>query len=75
MEYKDHITSEIYDNLETGMTRPNSLIVIISTAGTNLNCPMMYEYKYVSKILDPILPGVVNDEYFIMICELDEEDD
>ena len=74
-EYKDHVTSEIYDNLETGMTRPNSLIVIISTAGTNLNCPMMYEYKYVSKILDPNLPGVVNDEYFIMICELDEKDD
>ena len=74
-EYKDHVTSEIYDNLDTGMTRPNSLIVIISTAGTNINCPMMYEYKYVAKILDPEQKDVINDEYFIMICELDEEDD
>lgn len=74
-EYKDHITSEIYDNLDTGMTRPNSLIVIISTAGTNLNCPMMFEYKYVSKVLDPEQKDVINEEYFIMICELDEEDD
>lgn len=75
MEYKDHLTSEIYDNLDTGMTRPNALIVIISTAGTNINCPMMSEYKYVSKVLNPELKDVVNEEYFIMICELDEKDD
>lgn len=74
-EYKDHLTSEIYDNLNTGMTRPNALIVIISTAGTNINCPMMFEYKYVSKILDPDIKDVENEEYFIMICELDKEDD
>ena len=74
-EYKDHVTSEIYDNLDTGMTRPNSLIVIISTAGTNINCPMMHEYKYVSKVLNPALKDVENEEYFIMICELDEDDD
>lgn len=74
-EYKDHLTSEIYDNLNTGMTRPNALIVIISTAGTNINCPMMFEYKYVSKVLNPDIKDVENDEYFIMICELDKEDD
>ena len=74
-EYKDHLTSEIYDNLNTGMTRPNALIVIISTAGTNINCPMMFEYKYVTKVLDPDIKDVENEEYFIMICELDKEDD
>lgn len=74
-EYKDHVTSEIYDNLNTGMTRPNALIVIISTAGTNINCPMMFEYKYVTKVLDPNIKDVENEEYFIMICELDKEDD
>lgn len=73
-EYKDHVTSEIYDNLDTGMTRPNSLIVIISTAGTNINCPMMHEYKYVSKIINPSMKDVVNEEYFVMICELDSGD-
>lgn len=74
-EYKDHLTSEIYDNLNTGMTRPNALIVIISTAGTNINCPMMFEYKYVTKVLDPDIKDVENEEYFIMICELDKDDD
>lgn len=74
-EYKDHVTSEIYDNLNTGMTRPNALIVIISTAGTNINCPMMFEYKYVSKVLNPDIKDVENDEYFIMICELEKDDD
>ena len=57
-EYKDHLTSEIYDNLETGMVRPNALIVIISTAGPNLNSPMVAEYNYVSKILDSELKDV-----------------
>ena len=57
------------------MTRPNALIVIISTAGTNINCPMMFEYKYVTKVLDPNIKDVENEEYFIMICELDKEDD
>lgn len=74
-EYKDHVTSEIYDNLNTGMTRPNALIVIISTAGTNINCPMMFEYRYVSKVLNPDIKDVENDEYFIMICELEKDDD
>ena len=74
MEYKDHVTSEIYDNLESGMVRPNALIVIISTAGSNLNSPMMTEYNYVSKIIDPDI-DIVNDEYFIMICELEKREE
>ena len=74
-EYKDHLTSEIYDNLETGMVRPNALIVIISTAGPNLNSPMVAEYNYVSKILDPELKDVTNEEYFVMICEMEKNDD
>lgn len=73
-EYKDHVTSEIYDNLESGMVRPNALIVIISTAGSNLNSPMMTEYNYVSKIIDPDI-DIVNDEYFIMICELEKREE
>ena len=75
LEYKDHVTSEIYDNLESGMVRPNALIVIISTAGTNLNSPMMFEYQYVSKILNPELKEVETEEYFIMTCETKQHDD
>lgn len=74
-EYHQHITAEIYDSLLGGMVaRTQPLIVIITTAGFDLNRPCFKEYQYVSKILDPEI-NVENDEYFILICELDPEDD
>lgn len=75
-EYHAHQTSEIYDVLVSGMgARSEPLIMIITTAGFELNYPCYsVEYKYVSQILDPENP-VVNDEYFVMINELDPDDD
>ena len=74
-EYHQHITSEIYDSLLGGMVaRTQPLIVIITTAGFDLSRPCCKEYQYVSKILDPEME-VDNDEYFVLICELDPEDD
>lgn len=74
-EYHQHITSEIYDSLLGGMVaRTQPLIVIITTAGFDLSRPCCKEYQYVSKILDPDM-NVDNDEYFVLICELDPEDD
>lgn len=74
-EYHAHETSEIYDVIDSGMgARENTLMFIITTAGFNINGPCYKEYKYVSQVLDPENP-VENDEYFIMICELDKDDD
>lgn len=74
-EFHCHETSEIYDVLISGMVaRPNGHICIITTAGFSLASPCYREYQYVSKILDEHSP-VENDEYFVMICELDEDDD
>lgn len=74
-EYHAHDTSEIYDVLISGMVaRPEGLMVVITTAGFDLSKPCFTEYQYVSKILDPNLP-IENEEYFVMICELDEGDD
>jgi phage terminase large subunit-like protein len=74
-EFHVHETSEIYDVLISGMVaRKNPLIVIITTAGFNLSSPCFTEYQYVSSILDDNSP-VENDEYFVMICELDKDDD
>lgn len=74
-EYHAHDTSEIYDVLISGMVaRPEGLMVVITTAGFDLSKPCFTEYQYVSKILDPNIP-VENEEYFVMICELDEGDD
>lgn len=74
-EYHSHPTSEIYDVMLSGMVgRKNPLMVAITTAGLDLNVPCYAEYQYVAKVLDP--ESIVdNDEYFIMICELDEGDD
>ena len=75
-EYHAHKTSEIYDVLVSGMgARSEPLIIIITTAGFELNYPCYsVEYKYVSQILDPENP-IENDEYFVMINELDPDDD
>ncbi|MFP5180144.1 terminase large subunit [Bacillus altitudinis] len=74
-EYHAHETSEIYDVIYGGMVaRRSPLMIIITTAGFNLNGPCFKEYQYVSKILNPDIE-IENDDYFVMICELDPEDD
>jgi phage terminase large subunit-like protein len=75
-EYHAHPTSEIYDVLVSGTgARPQPLMMIITTAGFDLNNPCYsVEYKYVSQLLDPNNPRE-NDEYFVMINELDKDDD
>lgn len=74
-EYHAHETSEIYDVIDSGMSaRKEPLLIIITTAGFNLNSPCVAEFDYVRKILDPELE-VDNDEYFGLICKLDEGDD
>ncbi|MBR0581157.1 terminase large subunit [Bacillus altitudinis] len=74
-EYMSHETSEIYDVIDSGMVaRRSPLMIIITTAGFNLNGPCFKEYQYVSKILDPDIE-IENDDYFVMICELDPQDD
>lgn len=74
-EYHCHETSEIYDVIESGMiSRKSPLMAIITTAGFNLNAPCFLEYKYVSRILDEG-DETENESYFVMICELDKDDD
>lgn len=75
-EYHAHPTSEIYDVLVSGTgARPQPLMMIITTAGFDLSHPCYsVEYQYVSKLLDPNNP-IENDEYFVMINELDKGDD
>jgi len=73
-EYHAHETSEFYDILVTGMgARPEPLLMVITTAGFELNNPCYrVEYQYVKQILDPNNP-VENDQYFVMINELDKD--
>lgn len=75
-EYHAHKTSEIYDVLVSGMgARPQPLMMIITTAGFELNNPCYsVEYKYISDILSPYSPKE-NEEYFVLVNELDKDDD
>ncbi|MEC1650102.1 terminase large subunit [Bacillus vallismortis] len=75
-EYHAHKTSEIYDILDSGMgARTQPLMVIITTAGHELNNPAYrVEYDYVSRLLDPNKVET-NEQYFVMVNELDRDDD
>jgi phage terminase large subunit-like protein len=73
-EYHAHPTSEIYDLLWSAWgQRAQALMAIITTAGfeTNEN-PCYREYEYCRQILRGL---VRNDRYFVIIRELDPEDD
>ncbi|MED4374082.1 terminase large subunit, partial [Bacillus licheniformis] len=75
-EYHAHKTSEIYDILESGMgARTQPIMVIITTAGHELNNPAYrVEYDYVSRLLDPNKVET-NEQYFVMVNEIDKDDD
>lgn len=73
-EYHQHATTEFYD-LGLGANTKESLLMIITTAGDDLTYPCYtQEYAYCSKILDPDIDSVENEEYFVDILELDPED-
>lgn len=73
-EYHQHATTEYYD-LGLGANSKEPLLMIITTAGMDLNCPCYQEeYKYCSRILNPDVP-VENEQYFVDIFEIDPDDD
>ena len=71
-EYAASKTNEMLELLESGQGQlDNSLILIISTAGLDLNVPMhTIEYEYSRKILDG---EIEDDSYFCFIAEQDSE--
>lgn len=74
-EYKDNLTIELYDIQKNGMiARLSPLLVIITTAGLDLDVPCFNDYQYYSRVLDPAT-DMENDEVLILISELDKDDD
>ena len=72
-EYHSHRTNQMVKLLEDGsVNQAESLISIITTAGFNLNGPCYKEWEYCKSVLEGIL---TNEEYFIYIAQMDEEDD
>lgn len=74
-EYHAHPTSEIY-NLGTNSfgKRTQSLLDVITTAGDDAQSKPCYaEEMYAKRVLED--PAVTDDSYFVMIRELDADDD
>lgn len=71
-EYAASKTTEMIELLESGQGQlDNPLILIISTAGNNLNAPMhTIEYPRADKILNE---EIEDEEYFAFIAEQDSE--
>ena len=72
-EYHEAKDKKMYETLRRGQVLlHNPSLIIISTAGTNMNGPMYEEYQYIDKVLDGVSP---NDNYFIFCAEQDSEDE
>ncbi|MGT2934263.1 terminase large subunit [Streptococcus catagoni] len=73
-EYAASKTNEMIELLESGQGQlDNPLILIISTAGLDLNVPMhTIEYNYVEKLLNG---EIEDDSYFAYIAEQDSEEE
>lgn len=72
-EYHQHTTTEFYD-LSIGSNTKEPLLMIITTAGLDLNVPCyQQEYQYVSGLLNPDKPDIENDEYFGDIFEAEQD--
>lgn len=75
-ELHAHKTRDVYDVLETGIgKRPQSLMWMITTAGSNKH-GICYEVRdYALKILSGTVSGDASEAFFSIVYGVDEDDD
>lgn len=72
-EYHEHPDSRLYDTMVTGMgARRQPLMLVITTAGSDISGPCYALHEDVQRMLDGTQP---NDRLFGLIYTLDEGDD
>jgi phage terminase large subunit-like protein len=72
-EYHEHDTDELFDTMQTGMgAREQPLMLVITTAGSNIAGPCHALQGDVQKVLNGV---VENDELFGIVYTIDEGDD
>lgn len=72
-EYHEHKTSELYDTMQTGMgARSQPLILVITTAGSDISGPCYLHQVELQKILEGV---VENDQRFGIVFTTDDDDD
>lgn len=72
-EYHEHRTSAQYDTMVTGMgARTQPLALVITTAGSNIGGPCYQHQATGQKLLEGVIE---NDQRFVIIFTIDDEDD
>lgn len=72
-EYHEHKTSALYDTMLTGMgARAQPLILVITTAGTDISGPCFLHQLELQKILEGVIE---NDRRFGIVFTIDSDDD
>lgn len=72
-EFHEHDTPALYDSMETGMAaREQPLMLVITTAGTNIAGPCHEKHSEVCKVLDGTLE---NERLFGVVFGIDQGDD
>lgn len=72
-EYHEHTTSSLYDTMLTGMgAREQPLLLVVSTAGSNLAGPCAMDWEDCKRIL---ATPTSNERKFAILYTVDNEDD
>ena len=72
-EYHEHKTPDLYETMQTGMgARSQPLMLIITTAGSDISGPCYLHQVELQKILEGV---IANDQRFGIIFTIDENDD
>lgn len=72
-EYHEHSTSDLYDTMKTGMgARSQPLLLMITTAGSNVGGPCYVHQVALQKVLQGI---IVDERRFGLIYGIDPDDD
>lgn len=72
-EFHEHQTSNQYDTMVTGMgARSQPMVAIITTAGSTVAGPCYDKHLQAIKVLEGTIE---NDELFVLIFTIDEDDD
>jgi phage terminase large subunit-like protein len=72
-EYHEHKTAELFDTMQTGMgARSQPLILVITTAGSDISGPCYLHQVGLQKILEGV---VSNEQRFGIVFTVDDDDD
>ncbi|WP_271103707.1 terminase large subunit [Pseudomonas tohonis] len=74
-EYHEHQDSSLYDTMETGMgAREQPVLLVITTAGSNIGGPCHELVRDAEKMLDKV-PGADQPDMWAMLYSIDPGDD